>query len=64
MREKKIEQVMGGGREKERERGPQADSPLSVEPDVGLDMGLDIGLYPTILRLWPKTKTKVRCLTN
>jgi len=36
-RERKREQ--GGGAEGKGEREPQADSPLSMEPDMGLDSG-------------------------
>ena len=37
-REREKEHVCGGQREREEERKPQADSMLSTEPHVGLDL--------------------------
>ena len=47
-REKKREQ--GEGAERGRERESQADSSLSIEPNAGLDMGLNL----MILRSGPE----------
>ena len=41
----------GGGAEGEGERESQADSPLSMEPDMGLDL--------TTLKSWPEPKSRV-----
>ena len=44
----------GGGTHEER-KNPQADSPMSVEPNAGL--------HPRTLRTWPEWKSRVRWST-
>ena len=46
----------GRSLEGEGEREPQADSPLSTEPNLELN--------PRTLKSWPEPKSRVRCLTS
>ena len=48
------EKSLGVG-QRERERESQADSPMSAEPNMGLDTGLNI----TILRSKPEQRSRV-----
>ena len=49
----RVEELVGRGAEEE---NPQADSPLSTEPDSGLHLRAP--------ELGPEWKPRVRCLTN
>lgn len=49
-------QVEGRGRGRRESENPPADSPQSMELDVGLD--------PGTLRFWHEPKSRVGCLTN
>ena len=46
---------MEGGAEGEEKESPE-DSPLSAEPNMGID--------PRTLKLWPELKSRVGCLTD
>ena len=52
----------GWGEEDEGERGREADSLLSTEPDDDDDD--DVGLNPRTGRSWPEPKPRVRGLTD